>query len=209
MFFNRSNKELIEGLKDRKVLSSGEIEKAFLYIDRKEFILPEYSNFTYNDQAIPIGYGQTISQPYTVAFILKLLQAQKGEKILDIGSGSGWTTALLSQIVGKGGFVYGVEIIPELVEFGQKNISKFQIKNANIQLTDKKQLGLPKEAPFDKILVSASAEEFPERLLSQIKVGGVIVIPILNSIFRITKISTTEIKKEEFPGFVFVPLELD
>ncbi len=209
MFMNNSNKELIERLKNRGVLNSKEIEKAFLCIDRKEFVLPEYYNLAYNDQAFPIGHGQTISQPYTVAFLLKLLQAQKGEKILDIGSGSGWTTALLSQIVGKRGFVYGVDIIPELVEFGQKNISKFKIKNANIQLVNKKQLGLSKEAPFDKILISASAEKFPEELLSQIKIGGVIILPILYSVFRITKISKTKTKKEEFPDFIFVPLKLD
>ncbi len=207
-FLNKNNKELIKRLKKREVLSSKEIEKAFLYIDRKEFVLQKDFNLAYNDQAFPIGYGQTISQPYTVAFLLKLLQAQKGEKILDIGSGSGWTTALLSQIIGKSGFVYGVEIIPELVEFGQKNISKFQIKNANIQLVDKKQLGLSKEAPFDRILISASAEKFPKELLGQIKIGGVIIIPILDSIFRITKLSKTKIKEEEFPGFLFVPLKL-
>lgn len=208
MFSENDNKKLINELKNKGVLISKEIEGAFLDIDRKEFVLPEHFDLAYSDQALPIGYKQTISQPYTVAFMLELLQTKKGEKILDIGSGSGWTTALLSQIVGENGFVYGIEIIPELVKFGQKNISKFQIKNANIQSTTEKPLGLLREALFDKILISASTNKFPEELLEQIKIGGIIVIPILNSIFRITKVSETKIKKEEFLGFSFVPLKL-
>ena len=201
------NQKLIETLKNDGVLNSKETEEAFLFMDRKKFILPEYFGMTYDNHALSIGHEQTISQPYTVAFMLQLLQAQKGEKILDIGSGSGWTTALLSYIVGKNGFVYGIEIIPELVKFGQKNLSKFEIKNAEIFLVDKKVLNLPKKILFDRILVSASAKKFPKKLLEQIRIGGVIVIPILNSILKITKTSKTKIIEKKFPGFVFVPLK--
>jgi protein-L-isoaspartate(D-aspartate) O-methyltransferase len=136
--------------------------------------------------------------------MLELLNPQLGERVLDIGSGSGWTSALLGELVGSKGKVYGVEIIPELVEFGKENIKKFDL--SNVEILQAKELGLPEQGPFDKILVSASAEELPKELIDQLKMKGVIVLPIKESIWKITKISEDRIEKEEHPGFVFVPL---
>ncbi|MBP6914401.1 protein-L-isoaspartate O-methyltransferase [Candidatus Parcubacteria bacterium] len=170
-------------------------------VDRKDFVLKEYESEAYEDYPLPIGFGQTISQPSTVYFMLKLLNPQKGEKILDLGSGSGWTTALLREAVGKTGKVFGVEKIPELVELGRKNISKYNFNNVQI-LQAEKLLGLPQEAPFDKILVSASAKEIPQELVSQLKDKGIMVIPVENDILRIEKGG----RIEKYEGFVFVPL---
>jgi len=174
-------------------------------INRKDFVLKEYEKEAYHDYPLPIGYGQTISQPSTVYFMLELLNPEKGEKILDIGSGSGWTTALLANAVGEKGMVFGVERIPELVLMGRKNIAKYNFNNVKI-LEARKTIGLEEESPFDKILVSASAKEIPQELIKQLKLKGIMVIPVENDILKIEKISEKDIKIEKYSGFVFVPL---
>ena len=201
-----NQKELIKHLIASNVLKSESILSAFENINRADFVLEEHSHEAYEDHPLPIGFGQTISQPTTVAFMLELLQPKQSDKILDVGTGSGWTTTLLAKIVGPRGKVFGVEIIPELVELGKKNLLKYKFLNAKIFQAGEK-LGLPGEAPFDKILVSAAGENLPEDLVAQLKVGGRMVLPIKNSIWKIDKISETETSNEEFPGFAFVPLK--
>ena len=132
-----NNSNLVEKLKVDGFLKMPAIISAFQKIDRADFVLPQYSNEAYEDYPLPIGHGQTISQPATVAFMLELLQPKIGEKILDIGAGSGWATALLAEIVGKDGKVYGLEIISELVEFGKNNLGKYNFNNAEILLAGK------------------------------------------------------------------------
>ena len=203
-----NNQALVNYLIRCGVLKTSSIIRAFLKIDRADFVLPEYQDEAYQDYPLPIGYGATISQPYTVAFMLELLQLQKGEKILDLGSGSGWTTALLAEIVGKKGKVFGVEIVPELVGFGKKNLKKYGLQNAKIVKAESS-LGLTKEAPFDKILVSAAAQNLPQELLDQLKAPGRLVMPIGGSLWKIEKDNHSDIQQEEYPGFMFVPLILD
>lgn len=193
---------------DTKVLSSGEIRSVFQVIDRKDFVRSDYQVEAYEDYPLPIGEGQTISQPTTVAFMLELLDPKPGERVLDVGSGSGWTTALLAKLVGPTGKVLGVERIPALVSFGQENLKKYALENASISLAGK-ELGLPAEAPFDKILVSAAADGVPEALVNQLKQGGIMLIPIGDSICKIAKRSDGSIETKFFPGFVFVPLVED
>jgi len=184
------------------------ITLAFRNIDRKDFVPEEYLDQACGDYPLPIGFGQTISQPSTVAFMFELLNPKEGDKVLDVGSGSGWTTALLADIVGEKGRVFGVELVLELVELGRKNLSKYdKYLNAQIYLAGK-HLGLPGKAPFDRILVSASGEEIPEELIKQLKVGGVMVVPVLNSVWKIKRVSESGVEKEEYPGFVFVPLKV-
>ena len=204
--------KLVQHLKNLGVLKEPNIIAAFGAIDRKDFVLPDYREAAYEDYPLPIGLGQTISQPYTVAFMLELLQPKSGEKILDVGSGSGWTTALLSHIVGSKGYVYGTEIISELVAFGQRNLAKYQLPQAQIaQATPPageagKKLGMAQEAPFDRILASATASSLPKELVEQLKVGGILVIPVRNDILQVRKISETKTNIQKFSGFVFVPL---
>lgn len=157
------------------------------------------------DAPLPIGYGQTISQPTTVRRMMHWLDAQPGDKVLDVGSGSGWTSALLSEIVGPSGSVYAIERIPELLKFGQNNCKKLGIHNVNFFLAGK-DYGLPKHAPFDRILVSASAKTLPEELLEQLAINGKLVIPIKNDILEITKTSDSDYTVQNHPGYVFVPL---
>lgn len=202
MKFN--NERLINAIIKSGYLKSPKIKKAFLEVDRSHF-LRSGAMSAYYDMPLLIGKGQTNSQPSVVAFMLELLDPQEGEKILDIGSGSGWTTALLCYLVGQNGEVTGVERFDELVQFGSNNLQKFNpYNNCKIIKAKEDYLGI-KGKQFDKILISASAEYFPEILLEQLGENGTIVMPIKNSIFKITK-EKDEIEKTEFPGFVFVPL---
>jgi protein-L-isoaspartate(D-aspartate) O-methyltransferase len=196
---------LVDNMISSNMLKSPLIIDAFRTIDRKYFVPEKYTEDSYIDAPLPIGNYQTISQPSTVAFMLERLEPKDGNTVLDIGSGSGWTTALLCYIVGDKGSVTGVERVDALVEQGRENLSKFSFNShCHIEKAGDK-LGLPAQQ-FDRILVSASADEIPEELFSQLKTGGILVIPIRESIFKFTKVSETEIDKEEFYGFVFVPL---
>lgn len=201
-----SRQGLLNHLREIGVLKSAPIIAAFQKIDRADFIFSEHQHLAYEDFPLTIGYGATNSQPYTVAFMLELLQPRVGEKILDVGSGSGWTTALLAELVGKEGRVFGIEIVPTLVEFGRQNLAKYQFPWAQIIQAQEKKLGLPKKAPFDKILVSAAAWQMPNELVDQLTSPGRMVIPIRNSIWRIDKNNQAKISSREFPGFAFVPL---
>lgn len=181
------------------------IEQAFRKYRRQNFVPDEVRGAVDFDIALPIGFGQTISQPTTVLNMLGWLEAEPGDHVLDVGSGSGWTTALLSYIVGPHGKVYAVDIIPELVEFGRTNCENAGVKNATFyQASDS--YGLPEHAPYDRILVSAAAQNLPTELLDQLKIGGKLVIPVRNDIVEITKTSQTAYDTETHPGYVFVPL---
>jgi len=160
------------------------------------------------DQALPIGFGQTISQPLVVAFMLEQLDPQPGHKILDIGSGSGWTSALLAEIVGSKGKVIAIEIVSELKEFGEKNTSKYNfIKKGIVEfICADGSKGYVKEAKFDRILASASGRELPLAWKEQLKIKGKIVAPIGTSIWTFIKKSKNSFQEIEHPGFAFVPL---
>ena len=209
--------KLIQELVDFNALKTPNIIGAFTNIDRKDFVSPEYKHEAYENYPLPIGFGQTISQPYTVAFMLELLQPDAGEKILDIGSGSGWQTAMLAHIVSRShthankpvppGKVFAIEVIPELKELGEKNVSKYNFIQKGIVsfIATNAQNGLPNEAPFDKIVAAAALTgEIPESWKNQLKVGGRIVTPVRDLIVLLVKKSETEFEKQEFPGFAFV-----
>ena len=181
------------------------ITQAFKLVNRVDFVPDSIKEEADIDVPLPIGFGQTISQPTTVLMMLEWLEAKAGNKVLDVGSGSGWTTALLSHIVGPKGKVFAIERLPELVEFGRDNCKKIGISNAQF-IKAGKDYGLPKYLPYDRILVSASAQKLPEALLNQLKVGGKLVIPVQNDILEISKTSNKNYKSVKHPGFVFVPL---
>ena len=194
--------ELHRHLKEHsRVLEKEGLDKAFRAIDREDFVGDDYKVEAYEDYALPIGFGQTISQPTTVAFMLELLDVQPDQTVLDVGSGSGWTTALLSDLVGEEGAVLGIEIIPELVELGRQNIARYNFIQTEIRNADE----ADEAETYDKILVSAAAESLPESLIEKLRSGGTMVIPIGTSIFQITKDESGETSEKEFPGFSFVP----
>lgn len=199
-----NNTQLIESLVMSGVLKSPRIIEAFETVDRIDFVPHELHSMAYDDRPLPIGSAQTISQPYTVAFMLELLQPKLSDRVLDVGSGSGWTTALLASISKH---VDAVERVEELVEFSKKNLAKYPFNNIKVHQA-KKTLGLIGES-FDKILVSCAADELPKVLLQQLSAGGIMVIPIRNSIVKVVKSSAGEVQIQEYPGFVFVPLIRD
>lgn len=200
-----SQRRLTGELVEKRSLHVKELIAAFKKIDRADFVPEKLINEAYEDHALPIGHGQTISQPSTVAIMLELLAPKRGQKILDIGSGSGWTTAILAQVVGPKGQVIGVERIEELVHMGSANLKNYGFKWARIEQSSD-WLGIPEEAPFDRILISAAADELPEEILEQLKTDGRLVLPIRNSIWLIEKQKEGRIIAKEYSGFIFVPL---
>lgn len=195
---------LIDTLIDAGTLKTPAIIDAFRAVDRADFVPIHYRSVAYEDRPLPLDYDQTISQPSTVAFMFELLQPQPGDKILDVGSGSGWTTALLAHIVGKRGTVLGLERVKELVDRGRENIAKYVTVWATIEKAGT-ELGAPNRAPFDRILVSAAAHSLPRDLISQLKEGGTMVAPVRHNIKRIVRIEHQPIV-DTYEGFVFVPL---
>lgn len=181
------------------------VSKAFEAAPRESFLLDELIADAKADKPLPIGYGQTNSQPSTVRSMLEWLEVKPGNKILDIGSGSGWTTALLAHMAGPEGHVVGVELVEELLRFGRNNCERLGITNVTFHKAGK-QLGWPPDAPYDRILVSASASEFPLELSDQLKPGGKMVVPIVNEIYEITKAGDGELYRTTHTGFIFVPL---
>ena len=200
-------KELIEKLKSSGVLKTPSIIKAFLRADRKHFVPPEFESDAYLDTVLPIGEGQTISQPTTVAFMLELLQAKTGHKILDVGFGSGWTAALLSETVGKRGRVFALEVIAEVYEFGKKNLERSGYKNV-VTILRSGSGGLPEHAPFDRIMAGAATPEIPEALLSELAPGRMVIpvgTPYRCSVTLVEKSAEGKIRQTQYPGFAFVP----
>jgi protein-L-isoaspartate(D-aspartate) O-methyltransferase len=200
-----SVKELTQYLQDSGFLKNTQIIEAFANIDRKDFVPQELANQAYLDIPLSIGANQTISQPSTVAFMLELLAPEPGNRILDIGSGSGYTTALLAYIAGVNGQVIGLERKEELINQARENMENYSYLNYSFKQALPASLGLVNEK-FDRILVSAAASTFPSELLDQLKSPARLVIPVKNSIQLINKDHNDNVESKEYFGFNFVPL---
>lgn len=198
--------QLIQNLRDDGCLKDEALIAAFERIDRADFLPENMRPYAYEDRPLPVGSGQTISQPRVVAFMLELLQPRAGEKILDVGSGSGYQTALLASVVGERGEVVAIERLPELFAFGRNNCEKYGFKNIRFLNGDGTQPVAAAEY-FDKIIVAAASEKgVPAALKSQLRIGGRLVIPIGESIFVLRKTAADRFWEKEYPGFLFVPL---
>ena len=200
--------DLVNILLQKGVLRTSTMLDAFIVNDRKEFVPFELHKSAYENKPLSIGYGQTISQPYTVAFMMELLQPKLGDEILDVGFGSGWSTGILAKLAGKQGSVCAVEIIPEIYKFGKDNLKKYNYTNIEYFLGS--WIDIP-EQTFDCILVSAATyKSVVYQLAKKLKVGGRMVIPVYNglgqSIKLIKKTGENENTDEDYPGFIFVPL---
>lgn len=217
---------LIASLITGGYLKTPSIIQAFKKVDRADFVRPEYRDAAYEDHPLPIGFGQTISQPLTVALMLEWLAPLPGDRILDIGCGSGWTTALLASIAGKKGRVIGIERISQLAEFAKSNLAKYPLlqhtrlrppeadyggQASSVQIISADaSVGYEKEAPFDRILASAAAfGEIPPAWKEQLTIGGRIVAPVEDSLVVIDKVSRDKYQTAKHWGFAFVPLVKD
>ena len=180
------------------------VADAFAAVPRGEFLPPTQQRFAGQDAALDIGYGVTNSQPTTVRNMLRLLDVLPGHRVLDVGSGSAWTTALLAWLVGDKGEVVGVERIPEVLAMGLANLGH-RFSWASLHDAESGALGWPKAAPYDRILVSADAHSLPAELVDQLVVGGVMVLPVQGVMQRVTRLED-EVVVEEHGRYLFVPL---
>ena len=200
---------LIKKWKENKIIKDLEVEKAFLKADRKYFVPEEYKNKVYHDYPLHIGFQQTISQPTTVAIMTQALEVKKGQKILDIGSGSGWQAAVLSFLIGNKGKVITIEYVKELAELAKKNLEKLKIKNVEIIHGDGNN-GHKKEAPYDRIIMAAYSGDFPKDLIKQLKEDGIIIGPLGTEYSQeMIKARKTgkKLLRENLGNFIFVPLK--
>lgn len=198
-----SREDLFNHLRNEtRVLRSEALEDAFRKVDRADFVAGDYIPEAYEDYPLPIAENATISQPTTVAFMLELLDIQEGERVLDVGSGSGWTTALIARLVGGEGSVLGIEIQPELIEFGRRNLNKYRYASATIE--DARDVQLHEES-FNKILVSAELSDVPEEFIRALSDEGKLLAPINGSLVLFRKQGDELIEEKRVEGFVFVP----
>lgn len=213
--------DLVESLISNDWLKSPILIEAFKKIKREDFLPDGLKDLAQLNEAIPIGFGQTISQPQVVAFMLEKLDLKPGQKVLDIGSGSGYTTALIAYVISQKNHekigdepkvkipakAIGIEIIDELKELSQENTAKYEFLKGVLEFLIQDGVdGYKKEAPFDRILVSAAGENILPSWKEQIKIGGRIVAPVGSSIQVVIRKSENEFETETYPGFIFVPL---
>jgi protein-L-isoaspartate(D-aspartate) O-methyltransferase len=198
--------QLVATLRGKGIRSDAVLE-AIRAIPRHLFLESGFEAYAYQDKPFPIGAGQTISQPYTVAFQTELLEVKKDDKILEIGTGSGYQTAVLVKLGAK---VYTIERQNELFKQASLLLPKLGIKPKHMSFGDGYK-GLPNHAPFDGIIVTAGAPEIPKPLMAQLKVGGRLVIPVGNPsgiqiMTLLIRKNETQFEKHEFGEFRFVPL---
>jgi protein-L-isoaspartate(D-aspartate) O-methyltransferase len=191
----------------RRGISDPLVLDAMRSVPRELFVPEHLRDDAYEDSPLPIGCGQTISQPYIVAFMIEALALRGGEKVLEIGAGSGYAAAVLAQIAGS---VFTIERIGDLAAMAAANIAAAGYGNVAVRHADGTQ-GWPEEAPFDAILVSAGAPDIPRTLVAQLRIGGRIVLPVgadphSQSLVRVTRVSATETRREDIALVRFVPL---
>lgn len=192
------------GIKDRRVI------EAMRTVPRELFVPPALRAAAYTDKPLPIGSGQTISQPYIVAFMAEAMLLTGTEKVLEVGAGSGYAAAILSRLASR---VFAIERVAELAQMAKDNLAAAGIGNVEIRHDDGSR-GWPEQAPFDAILVSAGAEEIPRALLDQLAIGGRLVLPVDKNgngqeLVRVTRKGKVEYHQEDLADVRFVPLIVD
>jgi len=201
--------QLIDQLIADKVLSTPQIIDAFRKVSRHLFVTPQFKADAHINTPLPIGFGQTISQPLTVALMLEALQVEPGQRVLDVGAGSGWTAALLAELVGSTGSVVALERIPQLRQQAEANVRAAGYAKIAFHTADGAQ-GWADGAPFDRIHVAAAAHhEIPPALKEQLAIGGRLVVPVgqeTQDVVVVVRETETSYHETRHPGFQFVPL---
>ena len=198
---------LIKTMKDLGFLTNDKVESAFRSIPRHEFVPKSELGRAYNNEPLPTMKGQTISQPVVVSRMTEWLDVKDGQKILEIGTGSGWQTAILACLVGKG-TVFSVERHPELAKFARENLNKLGINNAHVILDDGS-MGYPEKSPYDRIIITAACSKIPLPLLEQLGENGLIIAPVGDSYQSLVLLKKTPqgiVKIKNQSNYIFVPL---
>ena len=182
------------------------MEEGVTAVPRHEFVPAEYRELAYENHPLPIGYGQTISQPYIVALMTQEAQVEPGDRVLEIGTGSGYQAAVLAELVDH---VCTIEIIGALAERAQGGLEEAGYKNVTVQHADG-YFGWEEHAPFDAIVVTAAPDHIPQPLVQQLKIGGHMIIPVgpvggFQTLWRVTRISEEEVQTTNLGGVSFVP----
>jgi protein-L-isoaspartate(D-aspartate) O-methyltransferase len=215
-FSNKNNTEkkyqlkldaLIDTMKNTGFLTDNRVESAIQKVPRHNFVPESLKNRAYENSPLPIIEKQTISQPSVVSRMTEWLDLKEGQKVLEIGSGSGWQSAILANIVGNGK-IFTVERHAKLANFAKKNLEKLGIKNVTIIHGDGN-LGLPEESPFDRIMITAACKKIPNILLHQLSLDGLLIAPVgddIQSLILLKKTSKGFVEIKNQKGYVFVPL---
>lgn len=207
MTYKQERENLVRMLKLDGRIKTEKVEEAFLETPREIFVPESLKNYAYVDTPLEIGNGQTISAPHMVAIMCEALDIKKGQKILEIGAGSGYHAAVVSKIVGEKGHVYTIERFSSLAENAKKNLGKLGIKNITVETGDGSE-GLPKYAPYDCIYVTCAAPKIPPPLLEQLKDSGKLLIPVGRIICKLELVEKKRgnIISKDLGGCAFVPL---
>jgi len=214
--FEAQRRQLVEMLRSQGILRNAEVTRAMLTVPRENFVPERFKEEAYADSPLPISKGQTISAPHMVAMMCEALEIKKGCKVLEAGAGSGYHAAVMAEIVspkggGEQGHIYTIEIIEELAEFAERNLERTSYSRKVTVLRGDGSKGLPEHAPFDKILVTASAPSIPQPLIDQLKLGGILVTPIgapysFQTLRQVRKNIEGKLDVSDLCGVSFVPL---
>ncbi|BBM86494.1 protein-L-isoaspartate(D-aspartate) O-methyltransferase [Candidatus Uabimicrobium amorphum] len=187
----------------RRGVKNPAVLQAMRKVPRHEFVPQESRALSYADHPLPIGKGQTISQPYIVAYMTEILELESTHRVLEIGSGCGYQTAVLAEIAAE---VYTMEIVPFLAEMAQKNLQNY----ANVHFIEKDGFsGWPQYAPFDRIIITCAPPQVPQPLIQQLKIGGMMVVPegtYIQSLKRIVRLTESDVREEHMLDVRFVPM---
>lgn len=211
MPFQEQRAEMVEHLKNIEYVKSKDVERAMLKVKREKFVWDKYKSEAYADTPLPIPGGVTISAPHMHAIFMSALKLKTGDKVLEVGAGSGILLAYMKEVVGSKGEVYGIEVIEEVYEFAESNLQRTGYgKKVKLILGDGSK-GLPKYAPYDKIVSGASAPKIPNPWIEQLKPGGIIVSPVgpthgTQDLIYLEKTKKGKIVSKNLGGVIFVPL---
>jgi len=207
MDFESKRKDLINRLKYEGRIKSQDVENAFLDVPREIFVTENMKKYAYLDSPLEIGNGQTISAPHMVAIMVEALDLKKGQKILEIGAGSGYHAAIVARLIGQEGHVFTIERFESLAEIAKKNLKKANITNVTVEVGDGSK-GLLKYSPYDRIYVTCAAPDVPKPLIDQLNESGKLMIPVGRMVCTLELIEKKgeKIKTKNLGGCAFVPL---
>ena len=201
--YTKDREKMVQQQIMRRGVKNTSVLQAMRKVPRHEFVPQECRNLAYADHPVAIGKGQTISQPYIVAFMSEILQLEATHRVLEIGSGCGYQTAVLAEIVKE---VYTIEVVPFLATMAQRNLQNY----SNIHFAEKDGFsGWPQEAPFDRIIITCAPPRVPQPLIEQLEIGGVMVVPegtYIQSLKRIVRTTQHDVREEDMLDVRFVPM---